>query len=98
MKVLGRIEPSFNDEGIYDDPDYLGGVIVSLTEKEMRILSLLQESCEGYTFRYKNVGLPEDKFMSDVFMAIQAFTEAKFQINEFREMIDRIDDMIGEKK
>jgi hypothetical protein len=98
MKILGRIETKINDEGEIENVNYLGGAIIALTEREAKTLTLLQEACNGYTFRYENIKLPDDEIVSDVFIAIRAFVEAKFEVNTFRELIDRLDSMLMKKE
>ncbi len=99
MKTIGYIEPAFTtDDGEITmlDPEYEGGTIVQLTQRETALLIKLQDAWDGGVFRWPpsdNEKLDERE-MNSAFKAIQSFIEMKFAVNEFRNTIDRLDDLL----
>jgi hypothetical protein len=95
MKIIGRMEPKFTgDTGHIEDPEYLSGSIVALTKKEVEVLRLLQDAWNGEVFEWFHASSPDDKDMSDAFRAILNFVEIKFAINEFKEAINNLDNIL----
>lgn len=100
MKVIGSVATLDKDEnGEYRDTAYMGGSIVMLNEEETRYLGLLQAAWSGAAYR-NDIGIRnrlQSENMSDAFKAVHSFVDAKFAVNEFREMIDRLDNILLEK-
>jgi hypothetical protein len=95
MKKIGNVTPEIIEPGKSLDMEYVNGIIVMLTEREAVILASLQMAWDGDTFIWQNrPGIIEEKEMSGAFYAVRSFVEAKFAINEFRNSINNLDDMI----
>jgi hypothetical protein len=95
MKIIGNVQPEYNEGGEVINSSYIGGSIAMLSERETNLLALLQLAWDGDIFRFPPGRFNADeRDMSDAFKAIRAFTEAKLAINEFRETINLLDDLL----
>jgi hypothetical protein len=95
MKVIGYIKPEYNDEGEVVNGDYVNGGLVALSESELSVLGLLQSAWDGETFRaYINMRDTDNRMLSDAFKAVRCFVEAKFALNEFKNSINNLDDVL----
>jgi hypothetical protein len=99
MKIIGSVIPEIIEPGELANAEYAGGVIVMLTEREAAILASLQIVWDGDIFKFPNRPRDiEEREMSNAFCAVRSFVEAKFAINEFRNSINNLDDMIKGSK
>lgn len=103
MRIIGRIELKFNHEAqTVENGLYADGYIVELTSYEISVLKYLQDACEGLSWKatdmyndYAARHKPEDIDMSEAFGLIRVFAETKFAVNDFRKMVDKLEDTIG---
>jgi len=95
MKIIGTIPAKFTDAGEIENTDYLDGSVVMLSRAEVVMIDRLQEACSGDVFNWRNAhGDFDDIEMSNIFRLVYEFANAKFAVNEFREAIDRLDDLL----
>jgi len=95
MKVIGKIPAKFTDAGEVENADYVDGSIVMLSHAEVITIKQLQDAYNGDTFNWRVARGEFDNIeMSDAFRLVSKFASAKFAINEFRETIDRLDEIL----
>jgi hypothetical protein len=95
MKIIGGIQPEYNESGEVVNGFYIGGAIAMLSEREARVLGLLQLAWDGDIFRFPPGRYEaDDRDMNNAFKAIRAFVDAKFAINEFKDAINLLDDLL----
>jgi hypothetical protein len=87
MKTIGSVQPEYNERGEITNHFYIGGSIVILSEREARHLALLQVAWDDDVFRF-----PPGTHKA--FRAIRVFTEAKFAINEFRDTLALLNNLL----
>ncbi len=93
MIVIGTIEPNeYQTNG-----EYLGGGMVLLSPYEMRAIKMLQNACEGLRDDYHHIewGKPKDAMVDDLFMLVYRFAEAKFAVNDFKNKIEGLENVLG---
>ncbi len=102
MKVMGTADHVTTDEltGISQGDEYLGGGIVILSRYEMEAIKMLQDACEGFKSDYLRLelGKPKDAIIDDLFMLVYRFAEAKFAINDFKDKIEGLENVLEGKK
>jgi hypothetical protein len=99
MKVLGSVNPEYDENGEVVNTDYMGGTIAMLTEREMTQLNLLQQAWDDKIFKFPPSRYEADeRSMDDAFKAIRCFVETKFALNEFRACINDLDSLLVKGK
>jgi len=105
MRVIGRIEPKLTNYGQeIENPEYIDGKIVELTSREVSILKLLQDACNGerwrgvplieYYQRFGNLEL-KDVNMSEAFAMVYTFATTRLAINDFKATVVELDKIIN---
>jgi hypothetical protein len=95
MKTIGSVQPEYNERGEITNHFYIGGSIVILSEREARHLALLQVAWDDDVFRFPPGTFDVDeRDMHKAFRAIRVFTEAKFAINEFRDTLALLNNLL----
>lgn len=93
--MIGDVKLEVTESGELANAAYAGGVIVMLTKQEAAILASLQMAWDGHIFRFPDHPRDiEKREMSDAFWAVRSFVQAKFAINEFRDSINYLDDIL----
>lgn len=73
-----------------------GGTIVELSEQETTILRDLQDAIAGATWTPRPPrGIAVEGNIEKAFLAILNFVQAKYAINELRNVVDNLDKIIG---
>ncbi len=102
MRVIGTVEPEKSHQlaEISQDGEYLGGSVVLLSPYEMKAIKMLQDACKGLKDDYHLMewGKPENAMIDDLFMLVYRFAETKFAINDFKDKIERLENVLGEVK
>jgi hypothetical protein len=98
MKVVGEIRAEFIDEeGHVNNPDYVGGLIVQLTQQEAATLKQLQDVWDGLGWDIKRLmgnHIPSDIKMDNMFCAVRLFVEAKLAVNELKDEVDKLNNIL----
>jgi hypothetical protein len=96
MKIIGNVEPEINESSELVNTQYAGGTIVMLSRRETSTLALLQDAWDGKVFRFnfESIGNPKEKDMDNAFKSIYSFIEAKFAINELRNVVNNLDSIL----
>lgn len=101
MQIIGDITPKFDEEGNTTNVNYVGGCIIMLTSREASIFRDLQKAAKGEKWQFPfpdERTKPDDAEMDTLFWLVRQFAEAKFAINDFKEAINRLDDMLMKSK
>jgi len=100
MRTIGRIELKHDNNGTVYNAEYVDGLIVELTRREVYLLKLLQDACEGRSWTLDRMikefnDRPEDANMEDLFGLVWTYTQSRFAINTFKAMVTQLDETIN---
>ena len=96
MQIIGDIIPKFDDDGEVTNPGYAGGVLVQLSRSEARILAELKLALDGHEWDYSRLinAKLSDYEISEVLLIIRVFIEAKFAINQMKNTVDELENIL----
>jgi len=100
MRTIGRIELKQNSDGTIENVEYIDGLIVELTRREAYLLKMLQDTCEGKGWTVDMMikefnNKPEDANMDDLFGLVWTYTQSRFAINTFKDVVSQLDETIN---
>lgn len=96
MKIIATIDPIYNNDECIN-AEYVGGKVIHLTRQELKTLTTLQQAIDGQSYNWQSFlgeQSPDGRDMSDLFACVYAFVLAKFQVNELKELINKLDNVI----